>query len=552
MTRRRAAVVAIGLGALAAACAGDPKVVRVYDGRLIEGAFVPPEAYASYLRGALAEEAGDLRSALSAYEQAADADDEDPEPFTRIGDVRCRLDVNDKGADEALARALRIDRTYAPALAASARCAAARGSATEALALVDKIAPEDRASVSLEALFARIAAQRPESAVDRRSRQRVIALTLASGEHAAAWEALIAWGRGRSDGELLARGFEGLVRVAPTRSGEVEAGAIELLGAGQAVLARRVAAAIADVPPERGVRGVGDPTVARLAVDHALLAGDGARAERRAIRGHVPLSEVAARALILERPTLAAEMARAVLAADPSAGCAEMVLVALAARQGRSPSEAERARGRQPSTDRPAAACVLLVAERLATLGDAETARLWAAQVAPAPMAPHDPVAGPLAVDLAARGTVPEVSLPLELRLELAARRREAPPPIDVAGLDPHAIDQKHMLLWHMLVDPAGGPAKALLSRLHGAADRDPIIGFSLARAALFTAAAEGTSDLWTPVRRAIASAPSDPLLLAVALEIAKKGGRVEEVSPARARLLAVARTAAERALASE
>jgi hypothetical protein len=535
---------------LAIACAGDPMVVRVYDGRIVEGAYVPPEAYASYLKGVLAEEAGDLRSALAAYENATAADNEDPEPFTRIGDVRCKLDPKSKAADAAFARALRIDPTYAPALAAKARCADARGEPAEGIAILERIAPEDRSSASLEALFVRLAARRSDSPDDRRARARAIALTVASGEDPAAWGALVAWGRGKADAELLARGLEGLVRTSPDSRFDVEAGVLELLGMGQTALARRVAATLADAPPERGIGTVRDATVARLAVDEALLAGDQARAERRAVRGHVPLSEVAARALVLERPEIARSVALAVVAADPGAGCASMVLAAAAAREGKPPASGELLRS--PPSDRPAA-CVLVFAERLAATGNAEAARIFASRVEAAAMAPHDPVAGPLAVELAARGIVPEASLPLELRLELAARRREPPPAVDAAALDQRIVDQKHALLWHVLVDPTGGPARSLLARMHRAADRDPIVGFSLARAAL-AAASGGRSDseLFAPVLRAIASAPPHPLLLAAAVEIAQRGGRAEDVPPARARLMAVARTAAERALAGE
>ena len=160
------------------------------------------------------------------------------------------------------------------------------------------------------------------------------------------------------------------------------------------------------------------------------------------------------------------------------------------------------------------------MAERIAVLDTSESAQQWAARVAPLPMAPHDPVTGPLAVDLAARGVIPEKTLPLELRVELAARRREPPPAVDAAALDKQVVDAKHALLWHLLVDPNGAQAKTLLARMHGAADRDPIIGFALARAALAAApSAPGASDVWAPVLRAIAASPSHPLLLAVAVE---------------------------------
>lgn len=532
-------------------CASNGGVVRVYDGRVVEGAYVPAQAYAAFLEGALAEEAGDLRSALAAYERAVQEDDTDPEPLTRVGDIRCKLDPKSKVADEALARALRIDRTYAPAIAAQALCAGARGQTEIAVETMNRIATEDRTG-TLEALFVHLAAQRGASAADRNSHARALALTIARGESPAAWKALVSWGRSKGDGELVARGYENLVRVAPTMSGEVEAGALELLGLGHTSLARRVAVSIADAPAELGLGAIRDATVARLAIDEALLAGDLHRASRRAVRGHVPLAEVAARALLVERADLASILARNVLSADPDSGGAAMVLAAIAAREGRTSSSAEWARSKR-SSDRPAAACVLVFAERLAAAADVESARLWASRVVPAEMAAHDPVVSPLAVDLAARGIIAEASLPLELRLELAARRRETPPAVDVSAIDKNVVDAKHALLWHMLTDPSGKPATTLLSRMSSAAESDPIVGFSLGRAAL--AAAVGRSfrpEAWAPVLRAIASAPSDPLLLAVAVEVAQQGGHTEDIVPARTRLMAVARTPAERSLASE
>lgn len=549
------ALLLLGLAALGIGCAGESKVVRVYDGRIVEGEYVPPEAYAAYLRGVLAEEAGDLRSALSAYEAATNEDDEDPEPLTRIGDLRCRLEPKSKRADDAFGRALRIDPTYAPALTAQARCAALRGEPQKGIAIASRIAPADRRSADISALFVRLAAQTTSS--DQQARQRAIALTLANGANPVAWDALIAWGRGQGDGELLARGLEGLVHVAPTRSREIEAGALELVGAGQAALGRHVAGVLADAPPEHGIRRVYDPTVARLAIDDAILAGDLARAERRATRGHVALSEVAARSLILERADFASTLARRVLAADPTAGGAAMVAAALASTSGPDASAMKAVRRKETPTDRPSAACVLVLADRLAALAGAPAARSWVGNTAGGQhlaMAPHDPVTSPLAVDLAARGVIDGATLPLELRVELAARRREQPPAVDAASLEQHVVDAKHALLWHLLVDPTGTPAKTMLSRLSSAADRDPIIAFALVRAALASVGMTRAvgSPTWAPVLRALASSPSHPLLLAVAVEIAQKGGRAEDVPPARARLMAVARTPAERALATE
>jgi len=594
---KKAGLLAFAL--LIVGCAGEPRVVRVFDGHIVEGAYVPPEAYAAYLKGVLAEEAGDLKSALAAYEQAARDDDEDPEPLTRVGDIRCKIDPKNRAADDAFNQALKVDSAYAPALAAQARCSLARGNATEGVATLDKVGAGDRASITFEALFVKIAAQRGgSSGADAKARERAIALTVASGDNPAAWDALIAWGRGKSDAELLARGFEGLARTAPARSREVEAGALELLGIGQTNLARRVAVAVSDASAESGIRNVHDATVARLAIDEALLNGKLDRARVRATRGHVPVAEVAARALMLERTEIAVVLAKEVALADPTSGGAAMVLAAVAAREGR-PVSAHLKGSKEAPTDRPPAACVLVLAERLAAMGGggstaaaAESARAWAARVGPSPMAAHDPLTGPLAVDLAARGVFAETALPLEWRLELAARRREAPPTIDAQAA--RDLDPKHMLLWHVLVDPTGAPAKTLLARLAPSAERDPIVGFALVRAALASgavgagavagasasgagagagasgacASGAGASGAGAgagasaasasgaaanePVRRAIASAPAHPLLLAAAVELAKKAGRAEDVTPARTRLMAVARTPAERALAGE
>lgn len=544
---RVATLVGLSVVPLALGCAAGPNVVRVYDGNVVTGASVPAMAYAAYLEGALAEEAGDLDAALEAYERAARQDADDPEPLTRVAEVSCRRSPSAPRADEALSRALRIDPHYAPALATRARCAAARGRPDDALSTLEGIPLADRSSPSIEALLVRVAAKRAASEHEEQARRRAIALTVASGERVVAWEALIAWGRAASDPELVARGLEGLMRLAPLRRDEIEAGALELLGAGDAPLARRVAASVADVPADRGLTAVRHPTVARLAVDEALLANDLGRAERRATRGHVPLAEVAARALLLERPRLAGELARRVALADPRSGCAAMVLLSLAARD--EGASGALARATEP-TDRPAASCVLALADRLAVVGDVAAARAWAERVSPAPLAAHDPLTGPLAVDLAARGVIPDSSLPLELRLELAARRREAPPALDRAAIERKVVDAKHALLWHTLVDPTGTPAKALLGRMAHAAERDPIVGFSLARAALAATAAPEGRDVLSVVLRAIAAAPSHPLLLAAAVEIAARGGRAEELAPLKARLHAVARTPAERALA--
>jgi hypothetical protein len=155
-------------------------------------------------------------------------------------------------------------------------------------------------------------------------------------------------------------------------------------------------------------------------------------------------------------------------------------------------------------------------------------------------------VGGPIAVDLAARGVLPESALSPELRLELVARRRE--PPAGANGNET-AFDPRHALLWHVLQDPASPETARLLGRMKGAADRDPIVSFALARVAL---GSSPSGSALAVAAHAVAAWPSDPLLLAVAVDIAKRAGKADELPPARARLMAVARTPAEHALATE
>lgn len=548
--KRALAVTAILAGAvLSSGCRQGVEVVRVYDGRIVPGPYVQPEAYAHYLRGMIAEGHGDHGAALSAFEQAADADPSDPEVWTRIGEVRCRRDPKDDGADHAFSKALKIDDGYAGALAAKGRCELARGKTNEAAELVARAANEDPKSASIGALLVQIEARRGTPA----ARERAIALTVTQSDDENAWNALLAWGQARNDAALVARALVGLLPTAPMRSSDVERGALELLGDGHLVLARQVAAAVADAPRELDVRGPRDATVARLAVDEALSRGDEAAASARATRGRVSLAELAARALVFERLAFARAVATTIAHADPGASAAHMVLGAIARRDDTAKKGGDRHPGEslRRITDDPPELCALVFAERLATAADADVAREWLANVTRAPMAAHDPLAGPLMVDLAARGVIAADALPRELRIELAARRREAPPPI-VAGAEARGrvgsvVDAKHALLEQALTAPTAETTKTALARLSSAIDRDPIVAFSFGRVAL---AEPKFADVSDRLRRAVAVDPGNPLLLALGVEIAKHG--VGDAAPAKTRLMAVASTPAERALATE
>ena len=408
------------------ACGAAPRVVRVYDGRIVEGRYVSPDAYAAFLRGVLAEESGDLRGALAGYTQAWGEDGDDPEIAARIGEARCTLDPKDGEADRAFAKALALDPASASALAAKGRCALARGQADEAASLARRAASLDPDNVALEAFAVRAEASQGDAAARAGAsrgdaaarRERAIALTDRHGDRAEAWDALVAWGRSRRDAELVARGLEGLVHAAPARSAEAEKGALALLQGGQPALARKVAAAIADAPRALGVIGPRDPTVARIAVDEAIAREDKPSALARATRGHVPLAEVAARALLLGWRAMAASVATSLVDADPHASGAAMVVLALKEAGGglavgggvAGPLAIEDLR------DPPPELCALVFAHRLAIASGPEIARAWLARVTRTPMPARDPLGGPLAVDLATRGVLPVIDLPAELR----------------------------------------------------------------------------------------------------------------------------------------
>ena len=93
---------------LASGCAGGSLVERAYDGHVVLGRAIEPEAYAEFLAGAMAESSGQEREALAAYERAARLDSRGPEIWTRVGAVRCALRPSNPGVDDAFARALAL------------------------------------------------------------------------------------------------------------------------------------------------------------------------------------------------------------------------------------------------------------------------------------------------------------------------------------------------------------------------------------------------------------------------------------------------------------
>jgi tetratricopeptide (TPR) repeat protein len=522
--------------ALSTGCAGGPEVVRVVDGRLVGGAYVEPEVYASFLRGAIAEASGDLPAALAAYQATADRDPSDPEVWTRIGDLRCRIRPADEAAERALGRALSIDAGYAPAWEARSRCAALRdpvGGARIAAEAAARAAREDPRGIAPQLVLARVAEGAGDAAG---ARDRLVALTLVHKESLAAWEALAAWGRAHDDPFLVARALAEAVRHAPDERRALGERAVALAGEGETLAARLVASAVLDAD---GLRV--SPAAARLALDAAIADGDVERVRVRAARGHIPLEEAAARALLFGDPRMARALAEPVAAADPRAVGARMVLAAAGA--DRDPLSLARVfQGAQPAAGDAPFAAIAAFAERLCDVVGADAARAFAA-AAGGHAELGDPLVARAAAGLAARGVLDAASLPTDARIELAARQRTTPPEPREGEVDP-----RHRLLALALLRPRSPETIALARTLAPAARRDGMIASALAKIAL----AGGTPPDAALAGRLGEIDPRDPIAAAAALDVAKTGGDQRTIIPARARMTALARTPAERASVAE
>lgn len=111
-------------------------MVRVIDGREVEGRFISEYAYTLYAIAIDAEAHGDLETAREAFEAAAIEDEDSPEIWTGVGAVRCRLSLQGGSAgssEEAFARARELDPEYEPLHHEQASCALAKGRLAEAL-----------------------------------------------------------------------------------------------------------------------------------------------------------------------------------------------------------------------------------------------------------------------------------------------------------------------------------------------------------------------------------------------------------------------------------
>jgi tetratricopeptide (TPR) repeat protein len=113
------------------ACHGAPEVTRIASGRDASGGWIPPEAYAAYLEGTIAETQGDAAAAARAYERTITEDPEAAEAWARLGAARCLQAPTQ--ADRAFARARSLAVDLEDAWLAKAECELKRGNAARAV-----------------------------------------------------------------------------------------------------------------------------------------------------------------------------------------------------------------------------------------------------------------------------------------------------------------------------------------------------------------------------------------------------------------------------------
>jgi hypothetical protein len=510
--------------ALVAACLGcahRSTVERAYGGDVVEGHYVSPQAYAAFLRGAIAEAEGHAVDALSAYGEAADFDPASPEPWTRMAQVRCSQGGRDgvAKAESELAHALKLDPGYARAWAVKAACAAARGDVVGQRAAATRAAQLDPQGDGASILLARAGDAGGASIA---SRQVLVALTVTAMDPVAAWTAMASWAEAHGDVALWTRALIELAHAAPERRDAIARSAEELAGAGSLGEARSVAGAAIDanvspLPIRLGL-------AARLAVDEAILRRDGAAVRRRAARAGLPLDEAAGRALLGGERAIARQLASGAAAGDPGAFGARLVLAVVDG------ADLGAALASQRPGDAPASGAALVALGVALTRGALPAGVRASLGTAPRlPLVPGDDRVVRPAVELVSRGALPTDALPPDGVLELAVIRG-APAPSAHPAQDDARLDLRHRYLALAFTQPSSPAARELGERLRGVITSDAIV----ACAAALVQLSSGASLAPDAAHALLARNPADPLLAAITLRLAEKVGDTDVARHAR------------------
>jgi Tfp pilus assembly protein PilF len=512
-------------GAAAVGCGHSGVVQRAYDGNVVDGRYVSPEAYAAFLRGAIAEAEKRPADAIAAYAEAAQRDPGSPEPWTRIAEVRCATNAreHEREAEAAIARALAIDPGYARAWSARATCAEARGDAASAREAAARAASLDPAGDGANILLARA-----EPARAAASRDALVALTVTAHDPAAAWAALVGWAEAHGDVAVWTRALVELARVAPEKRDAVARAAEALAGVGDVAEARAAAAAAVDASP--GPLPERFALAARLAVDEAIARGDADAVRRRATRGRLPLDEAAGRAWLGGQRGLARDLAAVNASADPAALGARLVLAVVEGRSLGAVASLPRA------GDTPASSAAV-VAFGIAAIraGASADARSALAVMPWKPIVAGDDCVLRPAVDLVSRGALPVDALPADGLVELAIV--EGSTSLQ-GGLDADdaRFDLRHHYLALALAHPDAPAVRELGAHLRTVAPADPVVS---AASALLQLASGAPISAAAP-RDLLARNPADPLLAATALRLAERVGDTDVARRARETLTAL------------
>jgi len=526
MTRTGRAL-GLALALLGLACFGcaHPSVVeRAYGGDLVEGRYVAPEAYAAFLRGAIAEADGRRVDALRAYREAAERDSASPEPWTRMAELRCSAGGAEvTGGERSIEHALALDPRYAPAWTARAACAAARGDGRTARAAAARAVQLDPRGDGANVLLARSG---EGGVASPGARALLVALTVTAADPVAAWNALALWAKAHGNVALWARALVELARLAPERRAAIARSAEDLAGAGSLGEARAVAAAAVEasenpLPADLGL-------AARLALDEAIGRRDTRAVRRRATRGRVPLDEAGGRALLGGAPGLAHDLVAVAAAADPGALGARLVL---AVADGGDLLGA--ATSVQPGDAPVSAAALVAFGGALFEVAASPEARTALAAAPRLPVMAGDDRVVRAAVVLASRGVLPADALPPDGALELAVivGTSLASGSADAAPGAESALDLRHRYLALALTQPRSANLRAVADRLRNVSVTDPLVASAAAIVQLATGA---RIDPDAP-RALLSGNPADPLLAATALRLAEKVGDPDLARRARA-----------------